>query len=978
MDTHQPDVANLDFVESLYQQYLQDPTSVDPQWQAMFASWTNGEAGTDREPKAVNRDNPRRSIFHAPESHASLNGNGTDNGTHNNGHHASLTESAKARPDRSEPVSIPELPKTPDNALDDSVLQHKVDLLIRNYRVRGHIAATFNPLKETRELPDEMDPAYHGFTEADLDKPFYTSTLPGNSQRTLREILKQLQETYCRDVGSQFMHIDNLEVRQWLQTRMEGSRNRVDLSLKEQVRVLTRLTDAVIFEEFIQKKFIGAKSFSLEGGESVIPLLDMAMEKAGDQGIQEVVVGMAHRGRLNVLANIMGKSPHKIFREFEDIDPKMYLGGGDVKYHKGYSGDWRTRHGQNIHISLCFNPSHLEFVNPVALGRLRAKQDRSGLASRGEKGMGLLIHGDAAFAGEGIVQETLNLSHLDGYETGGTLHLVINNQIGFTTPPKQSRSTRYCTDIAKMLQIPIFHVNGESPEAVAAVIRLAMDFRMQFKRDVVVDMYCYRRRGHNEGDEPSYTQPGMYKKIENRPSVREAYLSRLLDLGGITREDADRIGQRRTELLEKELTAARSDEYVHQPDQKFAGAWGGFGGGLEKGVDEAHTAVAKDKLCDMLQKLTTMPEGFELHPKLRRQMKTRASMADGKKPIDWSTAEALALGSLAVSGHRIRLSGQDSQRGTFSQRHAVLWDYEKYESYCPLQHLDPGQAPVNIFNSPLSEAGVLGFDYGYSLDLPSSLVMWEAQFGDFVNAAQVIIDQFITSAEDKWRRLSGIVMLLPHGFEGQGPEHSSARLERFLMLAAEDNIQVCQPTTPAQYFHLLRRQVLRRWRKPLIVMTPKSLLRHPKVASPIEDLATNRFHRVLVDEPLENGSPRKNVSRVLLCTGKVYYELVEHREKLGRDDVAILRLEQMYPFPKESLERELARYADHVPMIWVQEEPENMGAWPYLRMLYGNKFLDRLELHHVARPMSASPATGSRAAHNLEQERLMAAAFGVG
>ena len=968
--------ANLDYAEQQYARYLEDPASVDPEWQRAFRSgeWQAGNGAMARVAR-LGMNGQRRSIFHPhPTGHAA--GNGAAAASTGPAPPAPAAPAASGgtthgRPDVSAAAAD-------QQSVDAAIVQHKVDQLIRNYRVRGHIASSVDPLGARIDLPPEMRPEYYGFTEADMDRPFFTSTLPGAPERTLREIIEQLQQTYCRDIGAQFMHIDNLDVRQWLQSRMEASRNTVDLSRKEQIRILTRLTDAVIFEEFIQKKFIGAKSFSLEGAESLIPLLDLAFEKAGDQGIQEIVVGMAHRGRLNVLANIIGKSPQKIFREFEDVDPKLYLGGGDVKYHLGYSGDWRTRHGQNIHISLCFNPSHLEFVNPVVLGRLRAKQDRTGLATRGEKGMGLLIHGDAAFAGEGIVQETLNLSNLEGYDTGGTLHLIVNNQVGFTTDPHDARSTRYCTDVAKMLQIPIFHVNGESPEAVAAVIRLAMEFRMTFKRDVVVDMYCYRRRGHNEGDEPSYTQPKMYQQIEHRPNTRQAYLDRLLKLGGVSQEDADRIGQRRTELLEKELTAARSDEYVPQPEQEFAGFWEKYRGGLEKAVDDPKTGVAKKKLVDLFQKLNTLPEGFTLHPKLRRQMKTRVQMAEGEKPLDWATAEALAFGSLAVQGHRIRLSGQDSQRGTFSQRHSVLHDHETDAEHCPLQHLDDKQAPVGIYNSPLSEAGVLGFDYGYSLDYPSCLTLWEAQFGDFVNAAQVIIDQFITSAEDKWRRLSGIVMLLPHGFEGQGPEHSSARLERFLMLAAEDNIQVCQPTTPAQYFHLLRRQAVRRWRKPLIVMTPKSLLRHPKVVSSLDDLARGEFQRVLPDAPGEDDKPRKNVSRVLLCTGKVYYELIEQRDKLGRDDVAVIRLEQMYPFPKESLRSALARYPDHVPAVWVQDEPENMGAWPFLRMRFCNKLMDRLTLHHVARSASSSPATGSRAAHNLEQQRLLAAAFGEG
>jgi 2-oxoglutarate dehydrogenase E1 component len=756
---------------------------------------------------------------------------------------------------------------------------------------------------------------------------------------------------------------------------MERTENRMELSRKEQIRILTRLTDAVIFEQFIQRKYIGAKSFSLEGAESLIPLMDMALECVGEQGMREVVIGMAHRGRLNVLANIIGKSPQRIFREFDDVDAHRYLGGGDVKYHMGYSGDWRTRHGQNIHLSLCFNPSHLEFVNPVALGRMRAKQDRSELPTRGDKGMVMLIHGDAAFAGEGIVQESLNLSNLDGYSVGGALHIIVNNQIGFTTSPREGRSSRYATDVARMLQIPIFHVNGEHPEAVAQTVRLAMDFRMEFKRDVVVDMYCYRRRGHNESDEPSYTQPDMYKLINDRYGVREGYLSHLLKMGGVSEQDAQRIAERRHELLEKELTAARSESFVPPPLRKLEGLWADYIGGKEDEVDDVPTGASAERLADLLVKTTRLPEGFAAHKKLERFLQGRRDMAAGEKPLDWSAAEALAYATLATEGHRIRLSGQDAQRGTFSHRHAVLHDVQTGATHTPLANLAPDQAPVEIYNSPLSEAGVLGFDYGYSLDYPEALVIWEAQFGDFVNAAQVIIDQFIASAEDKWRRLSGLVMLLPHGFEGQGPEHSSARLERFLAVASEDNIQVCNCTTPAQFFHLLRRQVVRRWRKPLVVMSPKSLLRHPACVSPLEDLTQGTFQRVIEDPLAEE---RSKVSRVLLCSGKIFYELIERREKLHRDDVDIIRLEQYYPFPQKTLRRAMSRYRDEVPVFWVQEEPANMGAWPFLKAKFCNRLFDRLNLHAACRPVSSSPATGSKAAHSIEQEQVLSEAFGGG
>ncbi|MEX1015499.1 MAG: 2-oxoglutarate dehydrogenase E1 component [Phycisphaeraceae bacterium] len=951
-----PDSTNLAYVEQLYARYLEDPRSLDDQWRSYFDRWAR-------------EDVPARTAVLGPSFRARsiFNPAGDANGQAERNGNGRAPTPAAARPGVEREIQR--------QVLSLSSLQDRVDQLIRNYRVRGHIASQLDPLgHRQQEEPPELRPESYGFTEADMDRPFHTATMPGPNLRTLRQIIEQLRNTYCRGIGAQFMHIDNLTVRQWLQERMEAGENKVELSRKEQIRILTRLTDAVIFEQFIQKKFTGAKSFSLEGAESLIPLLDLCLEKAGDQGAREIVIGMAHRGRLNVLANIIGKSPQQIFREFEDVDPDLYMGRGDVKYHQGYSGDWRTRHGQNIHLSLCFNPSHLEFVNPVALGRMRAKQDRSGLAGRGDKGMVVLIHGDAAFAGEGIIQETLNLSNLDGYTVGGTLHIVVNNQIGFTTSPREGRSSRYATDVAKMLQIPIFHVNGESPEAVTSVVRLAMDFRREFKRDVVIDMYCYRKRGHNEGDEPGFTQPIMYDAIEKRKDVREGYLDHLLQLGGVTQEDADRIAHRRTELLEKELSVARSEDYVSQP-QELAGIWKGYRGGLEKQAPDVETGYDKQGLMALLEKQTRLPEGFNFHPKIKRLHRIRRQMAEDQRPLDWASAEALAFATLAVEGHRVRLSGQDCQRGTFSHRHAVVHDVKTGDAYMSLQHLSDDQAPVEIVNSPLSEAGVMGFEFGYSLDCPEGLVMWEAQFGDFVNAAQVIIDQFIVSAEDKWRRLNGLVLLLPHGFEGQGPEHSSARLERFLMLAAEDNIQVCNPTTPGQYFHLLRRQVLRPWRKPLVVMSPKSLLRHPTAVSNLDVLAKGKFQRVMPDVA---GEPRPDVSRVLLCSGKVYYELAEQREKLGRSDVAIVRLEQYYPFPEEPLREVLAAYSDETPVIWVQEEPMNMGAWPFLRMRFCHRIFERQSFSGVGRPVSASPATGSRAAHQIEQERVLAEAFGEG
>ncbi len=917
-----PNGANLEFVEQLYADYVNDPQSVAPEWRAYFAGLGNGE----KEKRAPQLGPSFRSGSLFNPGVTPLAGGGNDEQT--------------------------------------ALWQHRVDRLIRAYRVRGHILAKVDPLSDFTPYVPELDPDYYGFSDADLDRLFVCETMKRNGRLTLREILQRLRDTYCQSIGAQFMHIDNLQMRHWLQERIEGTSNRTTLSRETQLRILTRLTDAVVFEEFIRKKFIGAKSFSLEGAESLIPLLDLAIEKAGEQGMQEIVMAMAHRGRLNVLANIIGKSPREIFREFRDEDPDLMI-GGDVKYHMGYSNDWVTSAGHKVHLSLCFNPSHLEFVNPVALGRLRAKQDRTGDGKR-ERGLGILIHGDAAFIGEGVTQETLNLARLPGYTVGGTIHIILNNQIGFTTSPLEGRSSMYATSVAKMLAAPIFHVNGEDPEAVAHCIHLALDFRKQFHMDAVIDMYCYRRLGHNEGDEPSFTQPLLYRKIEQRKPVWEGYWDHLHKLHGVSRAEAEDLATKRRAELESEL------QHASRPPALKPGrdTWRKYAGGADASVPEVPTGVPKLHLSRLLDLQTQLPPQFTPHPKIVKLLETRREMARGERPLDWAAAEALAFASLATEGVRIRMSGQDCERGTFSHRHAVLHDYERGTRHMPLQHLAPDQAPVEIINSPLSETGVLGFEYGFSLDYPSALVLWEAQFGDFVNVAQVIIDQFIVSAEDKWRRLSGLVMLLPHGFEGQGPEHSSARIERFLEVCAEDNIQVVQPTTPAQFFHVLRRQAVRPWRKPLVVFTPKSMLRHPRAVSSLEELATGRFQRVIPDPVVTRGA-----RRVLLCSGKLYYELLERREQMKLTDVAVVRLEQLYPFPVKEIEAALAGYADGTNVIWVQEEPENMGAWRFLRVTCSMTLFQRFPFTGLARPESSSPATGSAKAHRIEQERLLVSAF---
>ncbi|HEX9995981.1 MAG TPA: 2-oxoglutarate dehydrogenase E1 component [Abditibacterium sp.] len=951
-----PNSSSLLFVEEIYADYERDPQSVPEDWRAYFDSLSQnlgrGENGSTQigptfSPSSIfNPGGSARLATEQPKETSKPAKNAENAPDYGARRREAVTEQAKAR-------------------------QEAVTQLVRNYRVRGHLLADLDPLGFT-PVPDipELQPEFYGFTEQDMERTFACDkSIDPSGMLPLRELIARLKNTYSRTIGVQFTHIDDIDARNWLQQRMESTQNRLELSRKEQIRILTRLTDAVAFEEFIRRKFTGAKSFSLEGAESLLPLLDLAIEEAGEQGVQEIVMGMAHRGRLNVLANIIGKSAREIFREFEDKDPDLHVGGGDVKYHLGYVNDWQTSSGRKVHLALCFNPSHLEFVNTVAMGRLRAKQDRIEDNLR-ERGFCILIHGDAAFAGEGVVQETLNLSQLPGYTVGGTLHVIINNQIGFTTGPSEARSSHYCTDVAKMLQIPIFHVNGEDPEAVAATVKMAMDFRREFARDAVIDMYGYRKLGHNEGDEPAFTQPLIYAAIAKRKPVREAYLDRLLKLGGVTREEADAIAERRRQQLETELSEAHSEDYV--APNRVRRTHGGYIGGLESEAPDIATGVPKERLSMLLEQLVKVPDDFHPHPKITRILKARSQMAKGEAPLDWAAGEALAFATLATEGVPIRLTGQDSERGTFSHRHAVLHDVENDAEYTPLLGLSREQARIEIHNSPLSEIGVLGFEYGYSLDFLGGLCIWEAQFGDFWNTAQVIVDQFIVSAEDKWQHLSGLVMLLPHGYEGAGPEHSSARPERFLLMGAEDNIQVCYPTTPAQMFHLMRRQVLRKWRKPLVVMSPKSLLRHLECISSLEDFEIGTFQRVLPDT---GGRVGPDVKKVLLCTGKIYYELDKEREARQANDVAILRVEQLYPLAQAELEKALESYAPGTKVVWVQEEPENMGAWRHFEYAYRAFLNNKFEFSGSMRPRSASPATGSASSHKKEQQELIDAAF---
>jgi 2-oxoglutarate dehydrogenase E1 component len=910
---------SLDYIDDLYVRYIQDPSSVSDVWRKYFEEFSLASQS--------------ESLYQEP-----ANG---------------LVATGGDAPD----------------ALWLARMQERVDQLVREYRVRGHLMAKIDPLGLNRKGPPELDPQSHGLTEEDMRRPFTSPTIEHANGRTVGDIIEKLRTTYCRSIGAQFMHVDNRNIRDWLQRRMESTENRLALSREVQTRIYTKLADATIFEEFVRKKYSTAKTFSLEGAESLIPLLDRALEKAGQHGIKGLVLAMAHRGRLNVLANIMGKRPQSIFWSFDDPKPEMFRGGGDVKYHMGYSSDWTTSTGQSIHISLCFNPSHLEFVNPVALGRCRAKQDRSGDITRNEQ-MTVLIHGDAAFIGEGVVQETLNLSELPGYRTGGTLHIVLNNQIGFTTEPEESRSSTYASDIAKMLQIPIFHVNGEDPEAVAQVVNLAMDFRNEFEKDVVIDMYAYRRLGHNEGDEPRFTQPLMYAAIDAKKPVRESYLEHLLSLNELTRQEADAIAEVRHNRLSKEFELAKTEPFVHDLTS-LTGIWSGYFGGPEPADDKVTTGIPKAVASELLVKACSVPADFRPHKKLVRILEDRRNAASGNSNLDWASAETIAFASLVTEGHPVRLTGQDCERGTFSHRHSVLHDEKDNRKHMPLAHLSPNQAKIEIVNSPLSEAAVLGFEYGYSLDCPEGLIAWEAQFGDFSNVAQCVIDQFIASAEDKWKRLSRLVMLLPHGFEGQGPEHCSARLERFLLMTAEHNVIVAQPSTPAQYFHLLRRQVKSKWSKPLIVMTPKSLLRNKLCVSTLDDIENGSFQKIIPDDR-PAGTP---TSRVILSSGKAYYDLLQERTRLQRNDVALVRIEQFYPLEPAKIMETLAEYADGTPVYWYQDEPNNMGAWQFVKINWGDPIDTRFKLRRIARAESASPSTGSAKAHALEEQDLLAAAF---
>ncbi len=948
--------VNQSLVEELFLRYVANPNAVPDEWRRFFEALPPEE-----QPELT-------SAGHLFAANGGANGHGGEGGML-----GGATPSVLLPPTAEVVPFLEESPPGPVSSpatdlLAANELQGRVSALINAFRVRGHLFAQLDPLGLRDLPPDELLLERYGLDKVDPDMVFATGDFAGPPTLTLRELIERLKETYCRTIGVEYTFIEGLEQRTWLQSAMESACNRIELTEAEQVRILTKLTDAEIFEQFLHKNYVGAKRFSLEGAESFIPLVDMLIERSAAAGVEEVVMGMAHRGRLNVLANIFEKKLHEIFAGFEDDKPEEMLGAGDVKYHLGYSTDRVTAAGEHVHLTLCFNPSHLEFVGAVVEGRVRAKQARIGHDR--SKVLPLVVHGDAAFAGQGIVAETLNLAGLEGYETGGTIHVVINNQVGFTTLPSDSRTTRYCTDISRMLRCPVFHVNGEDPEAVAQAVHLASLFRQRFARDVIIDLYCYRKYGHNEGDEPRFTQPKMYEAVDAKRTVREVYVRRLMGRGHITEERARQISDKRRVELEAALQETRkANGHYGTGVSSMQGLWKQYRGGLDQDVPDVETKVDRSVLEDLLKKVHHIPDGFRAHPKIARLYRQRVEYGLAGKPFDWGTSETLAYATLLHEGFRIRLTGQDSRRGTFSHRHAVIYDQVTGEARCPLNHLGPD---FELFDSPLSEAGVLGFDYGYSLDSPDVLCAWEAQFGDFANGAQVIIDQFIVSSEDKWDRLTGLVLLLPHGFEGQGPEHSSARLERFLQMSAEDNIQVCNLTNAAQIFHVLRRQVVRPWRKPLVIMSPKSLLRAPTARTTLDDLATGRFHRIIPDTTV---AP-KGVKRVLLCSGKVYWDLFHRREKTEREDVAIIRLEQLYPIRKEELQGVLADYASDVELVWVQEEPQNMGAWFFLNSWLPDLIDDKWRVRCVSRAASASPATGSKSAHELEQRMLLDEAFG--
>ncbi len=849
---------------------------------------------------------------------------------------------------------------------EQALRQARVGALIHRYRDIGHLLACMDPLSACPTAHPLLDLDAFGLDVSDLDRTFAAPGLIEKTAAPLKEIVGRLKQTYCHSIGVEYMHIQDPGERRWLQARMEPVKNRSNITPADRTNLLNKLSAATLFEMFLNKKYVGVTRFSLEGGEALIPFLDALHRRAVESGCRELILGMSHRGRLNVLRNILGKPAEEIFSEFESCyDPQDLVGSGDVKYHIGYLTEHKMEDGTPLSLYLVSNPSHLEAVDPVVEGMARARQDIR--AAGGEKAvLPVLLHGDAAFAGQGVVAETLNMSQLKGYRTGGTVHVIINNQIGYTTLPEDARSTRYSTDVAKMLMVPIFHVHGEDPEAVVHVARLAADYRYRFGKDVVIDLVCYRRYGHNEGDEPYFTQPTMYQRIRQRPSLSRVYGDGLVAEGVLSKADVEKMEQ----AVNAGLDAAY--EEIHGatclfPEPRFFPEWETISGSFTP--DPVETAVGKKTLAKLAKRLAELPDGFTVHPRLKGVLAKRIEAVDSGEGIDWAGAEALAFGSLLNEGHTVRLSGQDVGRGTFSQRHSVLWDYETGQSHTPLNHLGTGEAAYEVFNSLLAEAGVLGFEYGYAVTRPQVLTLWEAQFGDFVNNAQCVIDLFIASGQVKWQQLCGLTLLLPHGWEGLGPEHSSARLERFLQLCANDNMQVANPTTPAQYFHLLRRQIKAPYRKPLILMTPKSLLRHPMAVSALKDLTHGAFAPIIDDV-----EARASAKKVIFCSGKIYYQLIVRQQQIHAADTAIVRMEMLHPFPEKALKAVIGRYKKATTWTWVQEEPENMGAWQFVRPRLAA--LLKKPLDYVGRNAAASPATGFPKIYKMEQDGIIDRAIG--
>ena len=962
--------TNATYIDDLYARYEQDPASVDAEWQEFFKSLKDTPADVQKNAEGPSWGRDNWPLTPRDELTSALDGNWV---TVEKAVGTKLAAKAQAKGAELSAADV-------NQATRDSV---RALMLIRAYRMRGHFHAKLDPLGiEAQRDREELDPRTYGFTEADFDRKIFLDHVLGLEYGTLREIVAICERTYCQTLGVEFMHITNAAQKAWIQERIEGPDKEISFTREGRRAILNKLVEAEGFEKFCDLKFTGTKRFGLDGAESLIPALEQIIKRGGNLGVKEIVLGMPHRGRLNVLTQVMGKPHRALFHEFKggSANPDAVEGSGDVKYHLGASSD-REFDGNRIHLSLTANPSHLEIVDPVVLGKVRAKQDQHGdPPDMRISVLPMLMHGDAAFAGQGVVAECFALSDLKGYRTGGSLHFIVNNQIGFTTYPRYSRSSPYPSDVAKMIDAPIFHVNGDDPEAVVFAAKVAIEFRQKFHKPVVIDMFCYRRHGHNEGDEPAFTQPVMYKRIATHPGTLEIYSKRLIADGVMTEGEVEKAKADWRARLDAELEAGSG--YKPNKADWLDGKWAGFkSADQEEEARRGVTGVDINILKDIGRKITKVPDGFRVHRTIQRFLENRAKAIDNGVGIDWATGEALAFCTLLQEGRHVRLSGQDSERGTFSQRHSVLIDQEDESRYTPFNHLGHDQGHYEVINSLLSEEAVLGFEYGYSLAEPKALAMWEAQFGDFANGAQVLFDQFISSGERKWLRMSGLVCLLPHGYEGQGPEHSSARLERFLQMCAEDNMQVVYPTTPANYFHVLRRQLHREIRKPLIMMTPKSLLRHKRAVSRLDELgADTTFHRILYDdaqmlpdEKIKLTADDK-IRRVVLCSGKVYYDLYEEREKRDIDDIYIMRVEQLYPVPLKALVHELARFKN-AEVVWCQEEPRNMGAWhfiePYLEWVLNQIHAPNRRPRYAGRAASAATATGLMSKHQAQLKAML-------